>query len=219
LSHPAPGNRPDELPIPRFKEVLPSLHRALYRFLGAGVLPVVCFYVGFKTAGPLAGILAGMAASLVALGVQALRLRRLDPVGVLPVVVIVAQGTIAALADSTTIYLAAPAVEATIWGIVLIGSVIARRPLVPFIARELGVVPSTLSGSLSLSRSLELLTLAWGIAAFAKAGIRIWLLATLPLEAFLIAITVAMAAINVLMLAVSVWLPFRMVRQGFGKAT
>jgi len=95
----------------------------------------------------------------------------------------------------------------------LIGSVIARRPLVPVIARELDVIPHRVAHSASLRRSLELLTVAWGLAAFAKAGVRIWLLTTLPLESFLIAVTVAVAAINIAMLALSVWLPFRMVRQ------
>lgn len=198
--------------LPRFKEVWPSLRRALLRFAGAGVLPVVCFYLGYRTAGPVPGILAGMVATLLALGIQALRLRRLDPVAVLPMILILAQGTIAGLAGSTEIYLAAPAVEAVIWGVVLIGSVITRRPLVPLIARELGVVPRSLSESVGLQRSLAILTLGWGLVAFAKAGIRIWLLMILPLEVFLIAVTVAIAALNLAMLGFSVWLPFRMVR-------
>ncbi len=203
--------------LPRFKEVWPSLRRALLRFGGAGVLPVICFYVGFRIAGPVPGILAGMAASLLALSVQAWRLRRLDPIAVLPMAVILVQGTIAGLAGSAEIYLAAPAVEAAIWGIILIGSVIARRPLVPLIARELGVVPRSLAESVGLRRALAILTVAWGVAAFAKAGIRIWLLMILPLEAFLIAITITIAAINLSMLALSVWLPFRMVRPAPGK--
>jgi intracellular septation protein A len=199
--------------LPRFREVWPSLRRAFFRFIGAGVLPIICFYLGFRLAGPVPGILAGMVASLLALAVQAWRLRRLDPVGVLPMAVILVQGSIAGLAGSTEIYLAAPAVEAVIWGVVLIGSVIARRPLVPLIARELGVVPRSLTESAGLHRALGILTFAWGIAALAKAAIRIWLLVTLPLEAFLIAITVAIAVINLAMLAISVWLPFRVLRQ------
>jgi intracellular septation protein A len=208
-----PGSPSAAERLPRFKEVWPSLRRALLRFGGAGVLPIICFYIGYRTDGPILGIMAGMAASLVALSVQAWRLRRLDPVAVLPMAVILVQGTIALLAGSAEIYLAAPAVEAVIWGLVLIGSVIARRPLVPLIARELGVVPRSLAESVGLRRALAILTIAWGIAAFAKAGIRIWLLMVLPIEVFLIAITATTATINLSMLAVSVWLPFRMVRQ------
>ncbi len=96
---------------------------------------------------------------------------------------------------------------------VLIGSVVLKRPLVPLIARELGVVPSRFAASIGLRRSLEMLTLAWGIAAFCKAGLRLWLLTFLPLEAFLIAVTLGLTGINIVMLAISVWLPLLMVRR------
>jgi hypothetical protein len=74
-------------------------------------------------------------------------------------------------------------------------------------------VPSRFAASIGLQRSLELLTLAWGIAAFCKAGLRLWLLTLLPLEAFLVAVTLGIACINVAMLAISVWLPLLMVRR------
>jgi intracellular septation protein A len=154
-----------------------------------------------------------MVVSLTALGVQALRLRRLDPIVLVPMVVILAQGVLALLSGSIELYLAAPAVEAVIWGVVLIGSALMKRPLVPLIARELGVVPSRFLESTGLRRSLELLTLGWGIAAFVKAGVRIYLLSLLPLEEFLIAVTLGMMAINAMMLGLSVWLPLAMVRR------
>jgi hypothetical protein len=75
------------------------------------------------------------------------------------------------------------------------------------------VVPSRFAASIGLRRSLELLTLAWGVAAFCKAGLRLWLLALLPLEAFLVAVTLGIMGINVVMLAISVWLPLLMVRR------
>jgi intracellular septation protein A len=198
---------------PRLAEVLPPLKRGAVRFLGAGVVPVASFYIAFRLGGPLAGIVTGMSVSLLALSVQALRLRRLDPVVLVPVVVILVQGLLAMLTGSIELYLASPAVEALIWGVVLIGSALLRKPLVPLIARELGVIPARFSESIGLRRSLEHLTLAWGLAAFCKAGLRIYLLTLLPLEEFLIAVTVGMAAINVVMMGLSVWLPLMMVRR------
>ena len=198
---------------PRIAEVLPALKRGAVRFLGAGVVPVVSFYAAFRLAGPLAGIVTGMSVSLLALGIQTLRLRRLDPIVLVPMVVILAQGLLAMLTGSIELYLASPAVEAAIWGVVLVGSALLRRPLVPLIARELGVIPTRFSEHGGLRRSLEHLTLAWGLAAFCKAGLRIYLLTLLPLEEFLIAVTVGMAAINVVMLGLSVWLPLMMVRR------
>jgi intracellular septation protein A len=198
---------------PRLAEVLPALRRGGLRFLGAGVLPVLSFYIAFRLGGPLAGIVTGMAVSLTALGVQALRTRRLDPIVLVPMIVILAQGVLALLSGSIELYLAAPAVEATIWGVVLIGSALLKRPLVPLIARELGVVPTRFLGSTGLHRALGLLTLGWGIASFVKAGVRLYLLTLLPLEEFLIAVTLGMMAINVTMIGLSVWLPLMMVRR------
>jgi hypothetical protein len=199
--------------VPRLAEVLPALRAGVVRFLCAGALPVVAFYVAFRIGGPVVGIVTGMAVSLGVLAIQAYRLGRLDPIVLVPMVVILVQGLAASLTGSVELYLAAPAVEATIWGVVLIGSVLLRRPLVPLIARELGVVPSRFAASIGLRRSLELLTLAWGIAAFCKAGLRLWLLTLLPLEAFLVAVTLGITGINVVMLAISIWLPLLMVRR------
>jgi intracellular septation protein A len=199
--------------LPRLAEVLPALKTGLIRFVCAGVLPVASFYLAYRLGGPVVGIVTGMVVSLTVLTVQAYRLRRLDPIALVPMVVILVQGVLASLTGSVELYLAAPAVEAGIWGVVLIGSVLLRRPLVPLIARELGVVPSRFTASVGLRRSLELLTLAWGVAAFCKAGLRLWLLTLLPLEPFLVAVTLGITGINVVMLAISVWLPLLMVRR------
>jgi intracellular septation protein A len=198
---------------PRLAEVLPALHRGGLRFLSAGALPVLAFYVAFRLGGPIAGIVTGMAVSLTVLAIQAYRLRRLDPIVIVPMVIILANGLLGMLTGSIELYLAAPAVEAVLWGVVLIGSAVLRRPLVPLIARELGVIPARFLASDGLRRSLEVLTLAWGLAAFVKAGLRLYLLSFLPLEAFLIAVTVGIALVNVVMVGVSVWLPFMMVRR------
>jgi intracellular septation protein A len=200
--------------VPRLAELLPALRTGVLRFLGAGALPVVAFYLAFRVGGPVVGIVTGMLVSLTVLSIQAYRLRRVDPIVLVPMVVILAQGLLASLTGSVELYLAAPAVEAVIWGVVLVGSVLLRRPLVPLIARELGIVPTRFAASVGVKRALELLTLAWGVAAFCKAGLRLWLLTLLPLEAFLIAVTLGMTCINVVMLGISIWLPLLMVRRG-----
>jgi intracellular septation protein A len=198
---------------PRLAEALPALRRGGSRFLVGGILPVLTFYLGFRLGGAVVGILAGMTVSLAVLAIQVRRIRRLDPIVVVPMLVILVQGGLALATGSVDLYLAAPAVEAVIWGVVLVGSVVLRRPLVPLIARELGMVPERFAKSVGMQRSLTLLTLAWGVAAFAKAGLRLWLLTLLPLEAFLIAVALGITSINVVMIGLSVWLPLVMVRR------
>ena len=198
---------------PRIAEVLPALRRGVIRFLSAGILPVASFYFAYRMYGPVTGIITGMAVSLTVLSIQAYRIRRLDPIVLVPMLLILIQGTLASVTGSVELYLAAPALEAVIWGIVLIGSTVLKRPLVPLIARELGVVPTRFAASAGLQESLKVLTVAWGIAAFAKAALRLWLLTFLSVEPFLVEVTVGIGAINVVMIGLSVWLPLLMVRR------
>lgn len=199
--------------LPRIREVLPALQRGGLRFASAGVLPIAAFYLAFRLYGPVIGIITGMAVSLTALSIQAYRIRRLDPIVLVPMLIILVQGAVASVTGSVELYLAAPAVEAILWGMALIGSVLLKRPLVPLIAHELGIVPARFASAPGLQQSLDALTLAWGVAAFAKAGLRLWLLTWLEIEPFLIAVTVGIAGINVVMLALSILLPLLMVRR------
>src|SRR5215218_2336247 len=81
--------------IPRFRDLLPSTKVALGRCSLAGLLPLATFYLLFRTWGPIAGIVGGMVVSLSALAIQAWRLRRVDPIVVVPMVVIAVQGSLA----------------------------------------------------------------------------------------------------------------------------
>ncbi|MCC6175057.1 MAG: hypothetical protein IT305_07115 [Chloroflexi bacterium] len=193
----------------RLADLVPALISGAKRFAAAGVIPVAVFYLAYRLAGPLEGIVCGMAVSLAVLAVQLRRLGRLDPIVLVPMAIILAQGTVAAMTGSVEIYLAAPAVENVIWGVLLIGSVVVRRPLVSAIVRELGIVPPAHGASAAVVRAFTVVTVGWGIIAFGKAVLRIWLLAVLPLEAFLIAVAVANTAINGTMLGLSIWLPLR----------
>ncbi len=49
-----------------------------------------------------------MAVSLTVLGIQAYRIRRLDPIVLVPMVIILVQGLLASLTGSVELYLAAP---------------------------------------------------------------------------------------------------------------
>ncbi|MDP8923891.1 MAG: DUF3159 domain-containing protein [Chloroflexota bacterium] len=197
---------------PRIRELLPSATRALGRFGVAGVLPILAFYVAFRIGGPIPGIACGMGLSLLALLIQLRRLGRLDPIVLVPMVLILIQGTAALLTGSVDLYLAVPAVENALWGVALVGSVLLRRPLVRVIAGELQLIPVAFSRSESLRRALSHVTLAWGVGAFVKAGARLWMLSVLPLEPFLVATTVFYLVVNGALVAFSFWWPLRTAR-------
>jgi intracellular septation protein len=198
--------------IPRIGELLPSASRALSRFALAGILPIASFYVAFRIGGPVPGIACGMGFSLLALLIQLRRLGRLDPVVLVPMALILIQGTAALLTGSVDLYLAVPAAENVIWGILLVGSVIVRRPLVRIIAGELQLIPEAFANSPTLRNALAHVTLAWGVAAFIKAGARLWMLSVLSLEPFLVGVTVLHLIVNGALLGFSFWWPLRATR-------
>ena len=199
----------DDSAVPRLRDLLPSIRPALGRFGVGGLLPILTFYVLFRLAGPTAGILGGMSVSLLALSVQAWRLKRLDPIVLVPMGVIAINGSAGLLTGSVELYLAAPAVENALWGIALLVSVVVRRPLVGLIARELGLIPAAHARSAVVDRALAQTTLAWAVGAFLKAGVRLWLLQVLPLESFLVAITLFTWAVNAALLVGSFRWPLR----------
>jgi hypothetical protein len=199
----------DESAVPRLRDLLPAIRPALGRFGVGGLLPILTFYALFRLAGPAAGILGGMSVSLLALSVQAWRLKRLDPIVVVPMAVIAINGSAGLLTGSVELYLAAPAVENALWGIALLVSVVVRRPLVGLIARELGLIPAAHARSAVVDRALAQTTLAWAGGAFLKAGVRLWLLQVLPLESFLVAITLFTWAVNAALLVGSFRWPLR----------
>lgn len=189
--------------------LLPAVRRALARFVLVGMTPIVAFYAVFRAAGPIEGIIAGTLTATVALLIQGYRLGRFDPVGIVPIGAVLIQGGAGLVFQSVDVYLAAPAVENAIWGLALIGSVVVGRPFISMAARELELLPTSVRAQPAVTRALSVVTLVWALASFAKSGIRLALLATLPLELFLVTNTVVISSLNMALLAFTLWYPLR----------
>jgi intracellular septation protein A len=196
----------------RIRDLLPAGRQALQRFSLVGGLPLLAFYVAYRLIHPPAGVGAGMLVSGLVLLLQFRRQRRVDPIGAVAFGLVLIQGTLALLLRSPALYLAAPAAENVLWGVLLLGSAASGRPLVTLVARELELLTPALSEPGVLA-ALRQVTVVWGIAAFFKAALRLALLASLPLEAFLLAITLSGWALNSGLVALSVWLPLRATRR------
>jgi intracellular septation protein A len=196
-----------------WRTALPLIQRALLRFALVGMTPIVAFYVAYRMLGPIEAIVAGTATATFALTVQAIRLRRLDPIGIVPIGAVLIQGLAGIVFQSVDLYLAAPALETSLWGIVLLGSVLVGRPLILLAATELGLLPTSLRRLSTVRRAFQQLTITWGLMSFVKAATRLYLLDALPLEAFLIVNTVVVTSMNAVLLGGSVWYVARAARQ------
>lgn len=196
-----------------WRTVLPFLLRAMARFAFVGMTPIIAFYVAYRTLGPIEGILAGTATATLALIIQAVRLRRLDPVGIVPIGAVLIQGAAGVAFQSVDLYLAAPALETSLWGVALLISVAIGRPLILLAANELELLPISLRGLKDVRRAFRQLTVVWGVMSFAKAATRLYLLDALPLEAFLITNTVVVTSMNLVLLGGSIWYVSRAARR------
>jgi intracellular septation protein A len=196
-----------------WRAATPLIQRALLRFALVGMTPIVAFYIAYRMAGSIEGIIAGTATATLALTLQAIRLRRLDPVGIVPIGAVLIQGLAGIVFQSVDLYLAAPALETSLWGFVLLGSVVVGRPLILLAATELGLLPTSLRRLPAVRRAFRQLTITWGMVSFVKTATRLYLLDALPLEAFLIVNTIVVTSINAALLGGSVWYVARAARQ------
>jgi intracellular septation protein A len=195
-----------------WRTALPSVQRALVRFALVGMTPIAAFYLAYRLVGPVEGMVAGTATATLALLVQAIRMRRLDPLGIVPIAAVLIQGAAGIVFQSVDVYLAAPALETSLWGVVLLGSVLVRRPLILVVANELDLIPVHLRKVPAVRRCCRKLTIAWGLMSFVKAATRLFLLSALPLEVFLVLNTVVITAMNLLLLGFTTWFVARAAR-------
>lgn len=191
----------------------PAIRRAMIRFAIVGISPIVAFYIAFRLGGPMVAIVAGTITATTALALQAVRTRRFDRIGIGPIVTVLIQGGAGLAFQSVDVYLAAPAVENVLWGLVLLASVAVGRPLVVAAALELKLLPLGLRGTTEVKRALSSITILWGVMFFVKAAIRLALLSALPLEEFLIVNTLTITSLNVLLLGFTLWYPVRAARR------
>ncbi|MFN0070916.1 MAG: VC0807 family protein [Chloroflexota bacterium] len=201
--------------IPEFswRAVFPAIQRALGRFAFVGMSPILAFYTAFRAFGPVEGMIAGTVTATVVLLIQAYRTRRLDPIGIVPVGAVLIQGAVGIAFQSVDLYLAAPALETALWGVVLLVSVALGRPIILLAASELKLLPAPIRRAPTVQRAFSQITVIWGLMAFVKSATRLLLLDALPLEIFLIANTVIITSMNVVLVAFTFWFALRAARR------
>jgi hypothetical protein len=111
------------------------------------------------------------------------------------------------------LYLAWPSLENLIYGTTFFGSALLGRPLLALYAQRLYPIPPSVRASNAFRRAFVITSGAWLVGHSLRAVVRLWLLATLPLELYLVADTVAGWPINVSLMTFTMWYPLRQLRQ------
>src|SRR5207248_7552500 len=87
------------------------------------------------------------------------------------------------------------------------------RPLLALFAQRLYPIPASVRVSPTFRRAFLVVSAAWLCGHALRAVVRLWLLANLPLEMYLIADTVAGWPINISLVAFTTWYPLRELRR------
>jgi hypothetical protein len=187
------------------------------------LLPVALFYLGYRTWGFSTAVVIVLSWSAAIFAWHYRRGRGADVFSATTFAFACVKATAGLVSQTTlpegapisavTLYLAWPSLENMVYGSGFFGSALLGRPLLALFAQRLYPIPLSVRGTRTFRRAFVIASGAWMCGHALRAVVRLWLLATLPLELYLIADTVAGWPINVSLVAFTTWYPLRQLRQ------
>jgi hypothetical protein len=185
------------------------------------LLPVLLFYVSFRTWGFSAAVLVVLTWSAAVFGWHYRRTRGADVFSATTFVFacvkaaagLVSQSDALLGGNAVLLYLAWPSLENLIYGTAFFGSALLGRPLLALYAQRLYPIPGLVRASDTFRRAFLTVSAAWLCGHSLRAVVRLWLLFNLPLELYLVADTIAGWPINISLVAFTAWFPLRQFRQ------
>ena len=179
---------------------LPALgaiaRRALPNLVEATIVPAVMFYVVLVHVGPGAAMLATLAWSAGITGCRLLHRERVPSLLVLSLVGLALRTTVGVATGSAALYCVQPVLNATAMGVVFLGSLAVRRPLVASLAKDFCPLSPDVAGRPGVTRLFRRLTVLWAGVHLATAATTLALLVSLPLATFVAVKTAACLAIT-----------------------
>jgi intracellular septation protein A len=185
----------------------------LLGLLLGSVLPVAFFYVGYRTWGFSVAVVIVLAWSATVFAWHFRRTRGADVFSATTFGFACVKATAGLWSQNELLYLAWPSLENLIYGTTFFGSALLGKPLLALYAQRMYPIPETVRASATFRRAFVIVSGAWLCGHGLRAVVRLWLLATLPLELYLIADTVAGWPINVSLITFTTWYPLRQLRQ------
>ena len=180
------------------------------------LLPVAVFYVGFRLWGFSTSVLIVLGWSALVFAWHYQRTGGADVFSATTFALACVKAAAGLASQNTWLYLAWPSLENLVYGTSFFGSALLGTPLLALYAERLYPIPEAVRGSRVFRRAFLVASAAWLVGHSVRAVLRLWLLAHLPLELYLIADTVSGWPINVSLFAFTAWYPLReMRRAGF----
>ena len=141
------------------------------------------FYLAWKLGGLTAGIIT---ATVVALAIEWYERRhgRRGALALVSAAFVVIQGVVGLVADSAIVYLAQPVIVSAIWGLANLVSAAIGRPLMGVFADAWYPFPDFVKASRTYRRVFGFESVVWGLYLVARSGIRMLVLWTGSIGAF-----------------------------------
>jgi len=173
------------------------------------LLPVVLFYAGFRAWGFSAAVLLVLSWSALIFAWHYRRTGSADVFSATTFGFACVKAAAGLVSQNTWLYLAWPSLENMVYGTAFFGSALLGKPLLALYAERLYPIPAGVRLSASFQRAFLITSAVWLCGHSVRAILRLWLLAHLPLELYLIADTVAGWPINISLVAFTTWFPIR----------
>ena len=184
------------------------------------LVPVLFFYVSYRTFGFATAVVVVLSWSALVFAWHFRRTRGADVFSATTFGFACIKASAGLLSNNEWLYLAWPSLENMIYGTAFLSSALLGRPLLALYAQRLYPIPPAVRGSSAFRRAFVVTSAAWLGGHSLRAGLRLWLLATLPLELYLVADTVVGWPINLSLFAFTAWYPLRQLqRAGFMSVT
>jgi intracellular septation protein A len=174
--------------------------------------PPLAFYIGWKAVGLVAGIALATVVSLLAYR-AARGAGRPGAMARLALVLVVVQAAVGLASGSERVYLAQPVVVNAVLGLVFLVSVAVGRPFAATFADELYAFPDEVRRSETFRKAFARISLAWGVYLCARSVVRLVLLLSSSVEAFLLVNLLTGSPLMALLLAWSIWYAVRFFRR------
>jgi len=173
------------------------------------LLPVALFYVGYRTLGFSAAVVIVLTWSALVFGWHYKRTKGADVFSATTFSFACVKAAAGLASQNTWLYLAWPSLENLVYGTAFFGSAVLGKPLLALYAQRLYPITREVRASDTFRQAFLVVSAAWLVGHGLRAVVRLYLLAHLPLEVYLIADTVAGWPINISLVALTTWYPLR----------
>ncbi len=182
------------------------------RFARDAFGPVLAFYVLWKLWGLVPGIVAATAVALVVYRYERQQGRPALVVRIALVFVAI-QAVVGLWTGSAEIYLAIPVFVNAGYGLAFIGSIAIGRPLAGIFAEEMLTLPDEVKASRTHRRTFGVISLAWGTYMVSRSALRLFVLVTLGVDAFVAIGFVTGFPVTMALMSWSIWYGVRSFRR------